>query len=76
LRLRPFSLGRSASLSAKKGLLKLLFPHRTPHSVQVGEIVPLMKIAVEMRERVTDQLAFILPMEFSNVEYDFQLRIS
>jgi predicted ATP-dependent Lon-type protease len=44
--------------------------------VQVGEIVPLMKIAVEMRKRVTDQLAFILPMEFSNVEYDFQLRIS
>jgi predicted ATP-dependent Lon-type protease len=33
-----------------------------------------MEIAVEMRKRVTDQLAVILPMEFSHVEYGFQLR--
>jgi len=26
-----------------------------------------------MRKRVTDQLAYILPMEFSNVEYGFEL---
>jgi predicted ATP-dependent Lon-type protease len=33
-----------------------------------------MEIAVEMRKRVTDQLAVILPMEFSHVEYGFELR--
>jgi ATP-dependent Lon protease len=56
------------------GLLKLLFPHRTPDTVHAGEIVPLLEIAVEMRRRVTDQLAVILPMEFGNVEYSFQLK--
>jgi len=30
-------------------------------------------VAVEMRQRVTDQLAKILPTEFSNVQYAFKL---
>jgi predicted ATP-dependent Lon-type protease len=33
-----------------------------------------MEIAVEIRKRVTDQLAIMLPMEFSDVEYGFELR--
>jgi predicted ATP-dependent Lon-type protease len=32
-----------------------------------------MELAVEMRQRVTDQLAKILPTEFSGVQYGFKL---
>jgi ATP-dependent Lon protease len=55
------------------GLLKLLHPHRTPDTLGSEEIQPLMEIAVEMRRRVTDQLAKILPTEFHNVQYGFKL---
>ena len=51
------------------GLLKLLHPHRNPDSIARDEITPLLDIAIEMRKRVTDQLAKILPMEFTDVEY-------
>jgi ATP-dependent Lon protease len=55
------------------GLLKLLHPHRTPETLQRQEIEPLVEIALEMRKRVTDQLAKILPAEFSAVDYKFEL---
>ena len=47
------------------GLLKLLHP--APHSRNGAgkEISAPVEMAVEMRKRVTDQLAVILPMEFS-----------
>lgn len=41
--------------------------------VDCREISPLVEIAVEMRQRVTDQLAKILPTEFSGVQYGFKL---
>ncbi|HZM06600.1 MAG TPA: BREX system Lon protease-like protein BrxL [Candidatus Saccharimonadales bacterium] len=56
------------------GLLKLLHPHRSPDTLTGPEVKPLMDMAVEMRQRVTDQLAKILPTEFSNVQYGFKLR--
>jgi predicted ATP-dependent Lon-type protease len=37
------------------------------------EIVPLAEIAVEMRKRVTDQLAKMLPAEFGSVDYRYTL---
>jgi hypothetical protein len=46
-----------------------LHPHRTPDSIERNEINPLLEIAIEMRKRVTDQLAKILPAEFEHVEY-------
>jgi predicted ATP-dependent Lon-type protease len=55
------------------GLLKLLHPHRSPDTLTSEEIHPLMELAVEMRQRVTDQLAKILPTEFSGVQYGFKL---
>jgi len=51
------------------GLLKLLYPHRSPDSVTAEEITPLLEVGVEMRKRVTDQLAKIRPAEFTGVEY-------
>lgn len=56
------------------GFLKLLHPDRTPDSVTREALVPLLEIAVEMRKRVTDQLAKILPTEFSGVEYTYNVR--
>jgi ATP-dependent Lon protease len=56
------------------GLLKLLHPHRNPDTIDREELSPLIEIAVEMRKRVTDQLAKILPAEFGRVEYACNVR--
>lgn len=56
------------------GLLKLLHPHRSPDTITRDELVPLLEIAIEMRKRVTDQLAIILRSEFSGVEYGFTVK--
>jgi ATP-dependent Lon protease len=55
------------------GLLKLLHPHRSPEALTRKEIAPLVEIAVEMRARVTDQLAKMLPAEFGSVDYRYTL---
>lgn len=55
------------------GLLKLLHPHRSPETLSHDEIAPLVEVGVEMRKRVTDQLAVILPSEFSAVDYRYSL---
>ena len=55
------------------GMLKLLHPHRTPETIGPDEIAPLAHLAVEMRQRVTDQLAKMLPFEFVNVDYRYRL---
>src|SRR5208337_4232240 len=55
------------------GLLKLLHPDRAPDSVTREELAPLLEIAVEMRKRVTDQLAKILPTEFGGVKYVYSV---
>jgi ATP-dependent Lon protease len=55
------------------GLLKLLYPHRTHDTLTREEITPLVEMAVEIRKRVTDQLALILPAEFSSVDYSYSL---
>lgn len=56
------------------GLLKLLYPHRSPDTLTREELSPLLELAVEMRKRVTDQLAKILPTEFTGVEYAFTVK--
>jgi predicted ATP-dependent Lon-type protease len=56
------------------GLLKLLHPHRTPDEVSRNELAPLVELAVEMRKRVIDQLAVILPLEFADVAFGYQLK--
>src|SRR5206468_11912402 len=56
------------------GLLKLLHPHRTPDEMSRTDLAPLVELAVEMRKRVIDQLAVILPLEFADVRFEFQLK--
>jgi ATP-dependent Lon protease len=55
------------------GLLKLQHPHRSPETLTRKEIAPLVEIAVEMRKRVTDQLAKMLPAEFGAIDYRYTL---
>lgn len=54
------------------GLLKLLHPHRSVEEITLEEITPIIELAVEMRKRTTDQLAIVLPAEFSNVSYAYE----
>ncbi len=71
------STGRNQDAVKKTaaGLLKLLYPHRrVPESVTPNELKWVLDLAVEMRMRVTDQLAVILPTEFTQVVYSFRLR--
>jgi len=56
------------------GMLKLIHPHRTVEELAENEIAPVVELAVEMRKRTTDQLAVVLPAEFSNVQYSYQLQ--
>jgi ATP-dependent Lon protease len=55
------------------GLLKLLHPHTSPETVSYDTIIPLVEFAIEMRKRVTDQLAQMKPEEFGNVVYRYQV---
>jgi predicted ATP-dependent Lon-type protease len=55
------------------GMLKLLHPHRTPDDLTEEEIAPILELAVEMRKRTTDQLAIMLPTEFSQIDYSYKL---
>lgn len=56
------------------GMLKLLHPHRLPDDLAENEIAPLVEFAVEMRKRTTDQLAKLLPSEFSQIDFGYKLR--
>jgi ATP-dependent Lon protease len=56
------------------GLLKLLHPHRSPDTLTQEELLPLVELAVEMRKRVTDQLAIMLPSEFGLTDFGYQIR--
>lgn len=56
------------------GYLKLLHPHRTPEDVADAEIKECLDLAIEMRHRVTDQLAVMLPGEFGAVSFDYAMR--
>jgi ATP-dependent Lon protease len=55
------------------GLLKLLHPHRSVEAITLEEIAPIIELAVEMRKRTTDQLAVVLPAEFSKMEFAYRV---
>lgn len=50
------------------GLLKLLFPHRTPQTIEKNELWKCLQLAVECRQRIIDQLAISTPGEFKEVD--------
>jgi ATP-dependent Lon protease len=55
------------------GLLKLLYPHRTPEDIELDELLFCVDLAVEMRRRVADQLRVIAPKEFTHTAFKFGL---
>lgn len=55
------------------GLLKLMFPHRTAETVESGELKIVLDIAMDLRQRVLDQLAIISPGEFKDVQLSYEI---
>jgi ATP-dependent Lon protease len=49
------------------GLLKLIFPHKTPQTILPEELKMCLDIAIECRRRIIDQLAISTPGEFKEV---------
>ncbi|RLC88998.1 MAG: BREX system Lon protease-like protein BrxL [Chloroflexi bacterium] len=56
------------------GLLKLMFPHRTSKTVEPNELKVVLDMALDLRQRVVDQLAVILPSEFSGVKLAYEIK--
>lgn len=56
------------------GLLKLVFPHRDNMTVKAEELKTVLDIAVDLRQRVIDQLAVILPSEFKGVKLSYTIK--
>jgi predicted ATP-dependent Lon-type protease len=58
------------------GLLKLLYPHRTPETLLREELAPCLTLATECRSLVVEQLARMAPGEFSaaplSAQYEFR----
>jgi ATP-dependent Lon protease len=56
------------------GLLKLMFPHKTSETITFEELKTVLDVAVDLRERVIQQLAVILPTEFSGVKLSYNIK--
>lgn len=55
------------------GLLKLMFPHRKSETVTSGELKTVLDVAVDLRQRVLNQLAIISPGEFKGVKLSYEI---
>jgi ATP-dependent Lon protease len=55
------------------GLLKLIYPHRSPDEIEPEELMFCLDLAVEMRRCITDQLRVIAPKEFARAAFTFHL---
>lgn len=55
------------------GLLKLLYPHRTPEDIEPDELLFCVELALEMRRRVAEQLHVIAPKEFTHTAFNFRM---
>lgn len=56
------------------GLLKLLYPHKTSETVLSEELKRVLDVAVDLRQRVLDQLAIISPGEFKGIKLEYKLK--
>ncbi len=57
------------------GLLKILFPHRTPESIQPDEFDYCLQIGIECRQRILDQLAIIAPGEYKGKKLNDEIKM-
>jgi len=56
------------------GLIKLLFPHKTVNTVRQNELETVLDVAVDLRQRVLDQLAVIAPNEFRGIKLSYTFK--
>jgi ATP-dependent Lon protease len=56
------------------GLIKLMFPHKTTETIESTELQTVLDMAVDLRQRVLDQLAVILPSEFGGIKLFYKLK--
>jgi ATP-dependent Lon protease len=56
------------------GLLKLLFPHKDVGTVTEEELRMVLDTAIDLRQRVIDQLAVIIPGEFGGVKLSYEIK--
>jgi ATP-dependent Lon protease len=56
------------------GLLKLLYPHKTTETVTYEELTAVLDVAVDLRQRVLDQLVVISPGEFGNIKLSYSFK--
>ena len=52
------------------GLLKLIFQHRTPETIELDELKLCLNLAIECRQMIIDQLAIIAAGEFKGLHLD------
>jgi ATP-dependent Lon protease len=69
------SRNQDAIAKSSAGLMKLLYPHRTPDTILRSEILPCLDLAVECRQRVVDQLRVMRPSEFAGPPLKDQLEV-
>ena len=51
-----------------------MFPHRTPETVEPDELKTVLDIAVDLRQRVVEQLAIIAPNEFGGIKLSYKIK--
>lgn len=56
------------------GLLKLMFPHRNAKTIEHNELKTVLDVAVDLRQRVVNQLAVILPSEFKGTQLEYKIK--
>ncbi len=56
------------------GLLKLMFPHRTTETVEHNELKTVLDTAIDLRQRVINQLAVISPSEFKGIKLEYKIK--
>ena len=56
------------------GLLKLVFPHKNVSTIEPNELKTVLDIAVDLRQRVLDQLAIISPGEFGGIQLSYKIK--
>lgn len=55
------------------GLMKLIYPHRSADTVLPEELKEVLDVALDLRQRVVEQLAVIAPSEFGGVKLEYRI---
>jgi len=56
------------------GFLKLMFPHKTSETIENHELKLVVDAAVDLRQRVVDQLAIMAPAEFGDIKLSYNIK--